>query len=199
MSRPDLARFKRLARVVRIIILVTFWVSVVAAGLSGLSALALEFLPDDLFFYSRDGGTMWFTIDGMVKFRLDSPGVAEVNVKPVLSTILLILPLVLAMLAVILHQLAGILRTVEEDRPFAVENASRLYIMGAVLVAGSFLWRLAQLVVVYQAITALRISDDVILTYTVDPSMLLGGFLLQILGGVFRYGNYLQQEYDATV
>jgi hypothetical protein len=29
--------------------------------------------------------------------------------------------------------------------------------------------------------------------------MLINGFLMFILAGVFRYGSYLQQEYDETV
>jgi hypothetical protein len=37
------------------------------------------------------------------------------------------------------------------------------------------------------------------INYTFDGTMLVTGFLILILAGVFKYGNFLQKEYDATL
>jgi len=64
--------------------------------------------------------------------------------------------------------------------------------------AGSVILKIAEGITAMAIIDSLEIKN-VDVTFTVDGAMLLTGFLVLILAGIFRYGSYLQDEYDATL
>ncbi len=77
------------------------------------------------------------------------------------------------------------------------EIARRIASIGIVFLVGSLL------VVSAQASTAnvhaLRLTDVMSVNYSANTTMLFSGLLLLILSSIFRYGSYLQDEYDATL
>ncbi|NMB97178.1 MAG: DUF2975 domain-containing protein [Clostridiaceae bacterium] len=97
-----------------------------------------------------------------------------------------------------LKQLVLILASVEKNSPFAVENSRRISNLGLILIISSFLLPAFEILVVKTMIDTFNIKH-VSINYTVNIALILSGFLMFILSGVFNYGSYLQNEYDETV
>src|SRR4030042_1844729 len=106
--------------------------------------------------------------------------------------------LLFLMSIVISHNLRLLLKTVANDRPFEKNNAKRLFIISIVLIIGSVVWKIIEGVYALTIVNILKI-ESIDVNFTIDGAMLLTGFLILILAGVFRYGSYLQDEYDTTL
>ena len=96
------------------------------------------------------------------------------------------------------YQLIDILRSVQKGSPFVKENASRLAKMGYILLGGSIIVGFTYSLMVYTIFEALKITN-ISVNFQINSTMFASGLLLLILAGVFRYGSYLQEEYDATL
>jgi len=46
---------------------------------------------------------------------------------------------------------------------------------------------------------ALGLKEMMGVYYSINTTMIMTGLLMLILSGIFRYGAYLQEEYDATL
>jgi len=105
---------------------------------------------------------------------------------------------VCAVWAIVLKQLRGILKSVEDGRPFEPANARRVAIMGWTFVVGSPLFACLDALGVRVALRVVDISG-VHFRFTLNASTLSAGLVLLVLAAVFRHGSYLQGEYDATL
>jgi uncharacterized membrane protein len=93
--------------------------------------------------------------------------------------------------------LIGLLKSVEKGEPFAAENAKRLRKISIVLIVGSVI---SPAVATQAAILATHSNLlDVKSNSMIDFTLLLCGFLILILSGIFAYGARLQREHDQTV
>lgn len=190
---------KKFSRILRIIMQVFYWVGLAAAVILSISLIVVTILPEKNFIVSpvaRDN--LGFSVDGLISYRINSKTAAELSLKPVYQSICFMGAVISAGLTIIFKQISNILKTVEEDRPFSEENSRRLTIIGVILIIGSVVFRAAEGVVASAIIHTLDIQNMQI-NYGLDGFMMLSGFLILILAGVFKYGSYLQQEYDATL
>jgi len=133
-----------------------------------------------------------------MKYNIDPNLYSDINFRPFLQVILPTVTVISLMLLLIAHNLRSILKTIANDHPFEKNNSKRLLIIGIVLMAGSVILKIAEGITAMAIIDSLEIKN-VDVTFTVDGAMLLTGFLVLILAGIFRYGSYLQDEYDATL
>lgn len=189
-------KFKRLAGTIHTVVKIFFWAAVVGAIICALGSVVMSFLPAD-YFNAGNTRSLLLTIDGVIRYRLEPP-LSPVSLKPIFLTILVSSSIGFGLLALIFRPLAGILKTVKEDQPFAAENANRLTNMGVVMLISSFLANVIQATVVFVIISTLNIPN-IDVNYSLNLTMLLMGLLLLILAGVFRYGSYLQDEVDSTL
>lgn len=190
---------KKMSRILRIVIRAFYWVSLVGAALLAISLIVVFLLPEKYFILSptaRDN--MGFSIDGLIRYSIGSHNAVELSLKPIYQAICFMAAIIAAGLSVIFKQISNILKTVENDRPFSEENSRGLTIIGIVLIIGSFVFKTAEGIVASAIIHTLDIQN-INVNYSIDGFMMLSGFLMLILAGVFKYGNYLQQEYDATL
>ena len=118
--------------------------------------------------------------------------------KPAFYAIIIRTSICGLVIAPFFYQLSLILKSVEKDKPFEVNNARRLTIMGVLLIAFSIVFRIGDYVILQSALNAVDIPNMTI-NYTFDKNGLLMGLLLFILAGVFKHGSYLQEEYDTTL
>lgn len=102
------------------------------------------------------------------------------------------------MCLIIIYNLKLILKTVEDDHPFEKNNSKRLLIVAIVFIAGSIILKIAEGITALAIIDMLKIKN-VSVVFSINGTMILTGFLVLILAGVFRYGSYLQNEYDTIV
>lgn len=191
-----MVRFKKLAIILHTVVRILLWISVVAAVAGVIGSVVMAFIPAS-YFDTGNTRTLGLTMDSVIRYRLDPP-LTPVSLKPVFFTALIASIPAFVILALIFSNLAGILKTVEVEKPFAPENAKRLTVMGVVLLASSVLVNVLQAAVVYVMVTTLDITN-IDINYNINTTMLFMGLLLLILAGIFRYGNYLQDEVDSTL
>lgn len=198
-NKNDFRKFKRFARGLRITMDVFFWAVIVAAAGALIGVAVIQAMKESNFVFPASSmGSISLQVDGMIKYRLDSQVPDTVNLKNVFTWILFLASVVSVLIAPIFYQLSKILKNVEQDRPFDARNADRLFVIGTVMIIASFVVRLAEYIVFDMLITTLKITN-IELNLMLDGTMVIVGMLILLLGGIFKYGSYLQQEYDETV
>jgi hypothetical protein len=171
----------------------------VIGALAGLSILVSLFAPDAWFAsLMGNSGSLRVSIDGVVRYELLKPVRSEADFKYFITSIQVMVTVYTAIMAPIFNQIYKITATVQEDKPFARENAARLKRIGKILIAGSIVFRVVQSVMT-SALMDLTGLPGITVVFSVDTNLLLVGLIILVLGGVFEYGTYLQHEYDTTV
>lgn len=186
--------FKKLTKMIRIVLQCFYWASIATGVLCLVGFIALQFISDK---YLMSNGNAGFTLslDGMIRY---DAGDKAVNLAGVYQSITIMAALLSAGLAVFLRQLYTLLKTIEGDTPFTAENTRRLKIMGFILLIYAFLAPGAG-VLVASSMTHAFTAENISVVYSVNINLLFSGFVLLILAGVFRYGSFLQSEYDTTL
>jgi hypothetical protein len=91
----------------------------------------------------------------------------------------------------------GLLKTVENSTPFEIQNVTRLRKISIAIIIGSVLMpSVTSFAAIHSASQSLL---DVKTNSMIDVTLLLCGFLVLILSGIFAYGARLQREHDQTV
>jgi hypothetical protein len=177
-------------------------------GLWGSGAAVVIFLPLAVYLASGNGADLFMNLpetfnfgytEGAINFNIGlddiSPQVAQTIIVQLLFTIVIYA----AVFGCILFYLSGVLKAVENRSPFARENSRRISSMGVVFFAGSVITGLMQAATAHALIVALGLGETMSVDFSFNSTMLMTGLLLLILSGIFRYGTYLQEEYDATL
>lgn len=197
-NKPEMQKIKRYSNVLRKVMSVFYWVAVVAACGSLIAAVAIIFIPSSNFVFRNNGaGRLGFSLDGLISYDI-TEAAQGISMKNVYITILFMSVLLLLLVAIVAKQLVHILKSVENDIPFVKENAKRISTVGVVLLLSSFLIPAFGFIVARSMIDLLKIQN-ISLNYSVNIYLVLAGFLMLILSGIFRYGSYLQNEYDETI
>jgi hypothetical protein len=195
----NVEKYKKLTKVARIIIQIMFWSTVVLGCIAILFNIVSIFIPYS-FFNISDDITRHLSLSngGIFKFSFDLEPHAITNLKPLINVVSLLIMISAILLTPILHQLIRILKNVEKDLPFATENTESLYNIGKVLFIGAFALPGAELIAQNMIIDIIKIPN-LSSSYSINLYLLMMSFLIFILAGIFKYGNFLQQEYDTTL
>lgn len=192
-------KVKKMSRYLKIVTQIFYWVCFVGAVVFAASVVVVSIMQEKYFIISpKASDNMGFSIDGLINYRINPQTAIELTLKPIYQAISFMATIISIGLSIIFRQIVKILKTIELDRPFSEENSRRLTIIGFVLIIGSFVFKIAEGIVANAIIHTLSIPN-VQVNYSADGFMMLTGFLMLILAGVFKYGNYLQQEYDTTL
>ncbi|EEG78935.1 DUF2975 domain-containing protein [Dethiobacter alkaliphilus] len=193
-------RYRKLAKILRVLSQVGYW---------GSALVVLILLPLAIYISTAQNiafgwGTMeYFNLgltDGVIRYNLSlaeqstDPGVSRTVVAGILYSVVVYS----AVYGLVLFFLSGVLKSVEKGTPFIRQNARRLTSIGIVFIVGSVFAGVTQAAAAYAIIQALDLAA-LSVNYSVNSNMILTGLLMLILSGVFRYGAYLQEEYDATL
>jgi|SRR5690554_1270272 len=188
----------KLVTVLRVLTQIGFWLGVVL-GSCFLILFAGSFLMNfDWRFMTKFLVYLEF---GVLRYKL--PLMAEaLSVHELLSIFRLICSVIVlnsTFSSLVFFYLKGILSAVEKGRPFVPGNARRLSLIGIVFLISSLLLTNLEAILVYTILHAVNIAGMFSVSFTLNTIMLFAGLLLLILSGIFRYGSYLQEEYDATL
>lgn len=197
MKNFDLVKVKKMVHILRIVFQVFFWTCALAAVVSVLATLILFFVPEQNL-VGWDYFRLSFSIDSAIVYKVDPQVALSMSVKPILRSIFLMSVVLFSGIAILFRQLIALLKTVELDQPFAKENSRRVTIMGIVFLIGSIVYPLTEVYVASTIIHAYNLSNLQV-NLSVNSVLLLAGFMMVILGGIFQYGNFLQDEYDHTL
>lgn len=192
-------KVKKMSRYLKIVTQIFYWVCFVGAVVFAASVVVVSIMQEKYFIIApKASDNIGFSIDGLINYRINPQTAIELTLKPIYQAISFMATIISIGLSIIFRQIVKILKTIELDRPFSEENSRRLTIIGFVLIIGSFVFKIAEGIVANAIIHTLSIPN-VQVNYSADGFMMLTGFLMLILAGVFKYGNYLQQEYDTTL
>ena len=192
-STGNIARDQRFQKVIWIITNISFWILlfifVLMLIMGILSLLGKIQLSDNI-------NNISISPDGVLRFRLSE--FSQSQKQSVTTTVFFTVATFSFVYGALNYYLLGILRSVKKGSPFVKENASRLSIMGFILIGGSIIVGFIYSLMVYTIFEALKITN-LSVNFQINSTMFASGLLLLILAGVFRYGSYLQEEYDATL
>jgi phosphate/sulfate permease len=199
MNTIDQKNIKKIARILNIVFKFLFWTLVFAGSLLFIAEVVVIFIPEKHFIFNNlYQGNMLFKIEGLFEYDLAKEIGNSLVIKPI---ILVIIPAILVNILFYLINIKliqSVLKTIKDDRPFDEKNAKSLFKMSMVFIAASIILEALGrkvFVVILETIGIEGISASL----SINLTMLFTGVLLLVLSGVFRYGNYLQEEYDETV
>lgn len=190
---------RKLVKVLRILSQVGLWAS--AAAILILLSLAVYMTSTHsagIFQGIPDNHNLVYS-GIVIRLGLTLSNVAPQQIQTIVTQILFSAAAYACIFGGVLFFLSGILKNVENRLPFAPENARRISAMGVVFLVGSLVTGLAQAITAGSAIHALGLTEVMDVNYSINTPMLMNGLLMLILSGIFRYGAYLQEEYDATL
>lgn len=191
-------RIRTFSRIMKVFFNVFFWISVAVGAICSILFL-LTFVVDKSLFYNHlDEWEKLSVTMGMVKYDVIPDMNGGVDMKPLLQNILPTFMVNFSIAAIVSYNLKSILKTVAEDNPFERNNAKRFFVIGIVIIISSVVTDITKGIMAHNLIDWLNIENGNV-TYTVNGGMLLAGLLILVLAGIFRYGTYLQEEYDATL
>ena len=156
------------------------------------------FPKDNLVIPANVSGSLQATFGGTMEFKFDPPATGDIMIKPFLQALFMWMSFGALMVSVILFEVKRILKSVEVDNPFEKGNSKNLTVIAIALMAGSILVPIFEGGIGNVIIETLKISNMHI-SYSLDGNLLFTGILILILAGVFKYGNYLQEEVDSTL
>ncbi len=198
-NKLDMVKYKRLAKYMKIVIRIFFIVSIIFIVVSLVMELLLAVAPiSSLVVLADTGDSLSLTLDNVFMIKINPMNTTAEDLKPVFASIFFMVAAIGAILAVIFKQLELILSTVKDDKPFASENSRRLTVIGITLMIGAFIIRAGEYMVASSIINTLKLND-MSANFSADANMIVIGFVILILAGVFKYGCYLQGEYDSTI
>ena len=192
----SLDKVRKTAKILRAIMDVFFWVTIISG--MGIVSLCILVLIGALTIPKTESMTISLVLNGLISYKVDRSMYELPILRPVILRFIPTVSLVVLMAATIFRQVRNILKTVVQDCPFAEENVKRLFIIAFSLITGSVLINVAQYLLVVAAVQSLQINCLQV-SYATDLTMLTTGLLILILAGVFKYGCFLQKEYDATI
>ncbi len=197
--KSKMLKIKRYSHNLRIVMNVFYWVSIVVAIGSLIAAIVIKLISDSHFVLNgKSIGHLGFSLDGLIKYNLNEVALQGINMKNIYIAIIIMSASISFLTIPILKQLVLILKSVDEDKPFAKENAKRISTVGIILILSSFLIPAFEVFVGSTMIDTLKIQN-LSTNYSLNISLILSGLMMFILSGIFMYGSYLQHEYDETV
>lgn len=201
-SEEYLKKYSKLVKVLRILAQVVYWLSAVAIAI--LLPLAIYLSVSKHWFISigvLPGNFRLGYIDGVIRYNLAlaAGAVTPEHANAILVQILFSIVVFTAVYGAISFFLSGVLKTIENGEPFQRNNARRIFFIGLIFLGGSLFVGTAQASAANVIIHAMRLTEALTVNYSANSIMIVAGLLMLILSGVFRYGSYLQEEYDATL
>lgn len=198
MSKMELPKVKKYSHNLKIVLNVFYWVAIIFTCASFLATIVVFFLSDTRFILGESNITQsGFSLDGILRFNfVEVPNKALL--KNLYLSIFIMSSFVGILISFVLKQIVLILHSLDNDKPFDQKNAKRISIIGVVLILSSFIFPLFKVIIAKAMVETLNMQN-VGINYSINITMLITGFMLAILSGIFNYGTYLQYEYDETV
>jgi hypothetical protein len=191
-------QMKMLARVLKIICNVGFWITAVGFGLFLLAGIFISLIPEKNLVLPADISSSLSATFGSLMFKFDPQTIGEIVIKSFLQALFMWISVSALMVSVVLFEVKRILKSVIADNPFEKGNSKNLTVISLVLIAGSFIVPFMEGRIATAIIQTLKISS-INVSYSLDCNLLFTGIVMLILAGVFQYGNYLQEEVDSTL
>jgi hypothetical protein len=179
----------------------------VMANANDLSRVAVTNLYKLPAFVRDHGPGVWEAANGGVRFRLLHVygEFSYLNMpRAMVLAIFFRLFVQCALFFIGVVQMANIFEDVSRGKPFVLENARRLRIVGYCMAGGAIFTVLAQAAVMLLFRNEIMMKEATLAWYwylkeILSPGLLFGGLIVIVISEVFRLGNKLQEEQELTV
>lgn len=209
-SKNELERVKKSARIISIILKVIFITIIVGIVGSIIGIAIINLMPKETLNGILSPGVITNSVSlGNLSFDLENITMGINDIIKMFNTSLLMLTVLLFLLGMVVKQLIKIMKVIQEGTPFTQECSKSIGIIGIVIMMCSVVlpsvisameFRVLRIFNVQNALMASNQISQV--KYTIncfDGSILIFGIIVFMLGGIFKYGCYLQDEYDSTL
>ena len=200
MSRKvNVNKIKKFAKTLRVIINIMIVMMII--GLIGGIVIGgiMAFNPNSSFTHT----SLQLNIGRHLNIQLSDNKFMEVDqVRGLIFAIASSMVPMMISIIVIIKIIRDLLITVECGKPFNEKNPKRLLIIGITVIVGSIFESFGYLLIyklVMPMIDALRLENVNFTINLLDGSTLLLGVIIILISEIFKYGCYLQNEYDETV
>ncbi|MEQ8156826.1 MAG: DUF2975 domain-containing protein [Clostridiaceae bacterium] len=205
-------KFKKLAKILKVITTIVFWSSKISAIVCGVVLAVINLIPASFISKISEGmksGSGSITVElGILGFKFRPDIFNSKDIILILNTNLLNAIAVLAVSYFITLQLRGILDNVIKDIPFNDQSVKQIRLLGKGVIAASFI-PLINMITTSVIIRTLHLqelisSSDKIIGiqfnfHPVDEGVFIAGLFILLLSSIFRYGSFLQEEFDSTL
>ena len=198
-NKTTMLKIKSYSHNLRIVMNVFYWVSIAIACGCLIATIVIKFISDSHFVLDEKSiGHLGFSLDGLINYNINDVALQGTNMKNIYLAIMIMAASISILFIPMLKQFVLILKSVDEDKPFEKENAKRILIIGNVLILSSFLVPAFEVIVARTIIDTFKIQN-ISTNYMVSFVLIITGFMMIILSGIFKYGCFLQNRYDETV
>jgi hypothetical protein len=212
-------KFKKLANLLQVIMNVFYWIAIAGMMLAVIIVpvvllltggdLSVKHLFDMITGIAKingvnevsDSGNFNISLDTVKGFSIMLPNLSipsNADLTKVFISIVTTLFIYCLSLAVLFKEIRDILKTVATNTPFEETNSKRLLVIGSVLTVSSILFNFMTNIIFVSFLKMLDIKN-IDVSGGIDMFMFLTGVFMLILSGVFKYGAYLQKEFDETL
>jgi len=213
-------KFKKLAKVLKVITTILFWSSKISAVVCGMVIAAINLIHAS--FISTIGANLVSTIGegmksgsgsimvsiGVLGFKFRPDIFSSKDMVLILNTNLLNAIAVLAVSYFITLHLGRILDNVLKDIPFNEQSAEHISRLGRGVIAASFL-PLINMITTLIIVKTLNLHELISSSgklvgiqfnfHPINEGLFFAGLFILLLSSIFRYGSFLQEEFDSTL
>lgn len=204
--------FKNLAKVLDVILKIVNWILIIALPMfivvAVLMVVGRNILSEETMISVLEAGK-WSANIGPLGFKVDATILGYENVIKIftITSISGILATVILIFAI--KQIRVVIKNILNGSPFSKLTVKSVRNLGYCVIVAGIVFNILLSIIEYIELTALNIEsilrasslvDEVTISLNpFDGATIVIGLLIILVAGVFNYGTYLQEEYDATL
>lgn len=168
-------------------------------GLLMIGEVVVLLLPASLFVFDSSLFDVSKEIVLLIRGLTAQSVSTTLELKPVILAFIPLTMFNIFFYVICMWQVKSILFSIKIDEPFRNKNAKSLFILCLAFIFNSFVLTNAESLFFDFAVHKLALVEVSLFSLSINWTMFFTGLLLFVLGGVFKYGNYLQDEFNETV
>lgn len=209
-NNKDLKGFKNTAHVISVILKILLVTCIVGLVACVVGFLLTNFIPKSTLenFLTSEYMTLGVTLSGL-SLKFNDISLAVSDFIKLFNVSLFAFFIIVSLFCLGLKQLIKMMSIIKNGTPFTTECSKAIKTLGFLVIISSIISPLALGLVQYTQINILNLEHILLSTSSIsnvtynlfnfDGTYVLIGFIILILGGIFEYGCYLQDEYDSTL
>lgn len=192
--------YLKFTRTISKVVTFFYYASILLMILLVIAAAATLILPKSLFSVEHfSKGYFTFQLNGPIGIQYDSNSIPKgTSFRSIFTAIIGASFIMTLVYFNILKHTRCILAETLNKNPFSAKNARHLTLIASTFLGASFAFPVFTSLVSERIIEALALSNHR-LNYAPDTNLLLASLFIFLLSGIFRYGTFLQKEYDETI
>ncbi|MEH7753464.1 DUF2975 domain-containing protein [Bacillus toyonensis] len=143
------------------------------------------------------GGTIYLSFN-YSSYKVDVNQIQNTQIRTLIINTCIISEVILTILLFLTVQIKRILQFTRNKQPFSKSCIKHIQYLAYGVIIYSFIVGLLMNILGFLFVRTLHLSETTI-SLNFNFEMMIMGFLLLLLSHIFKYGAYLQEEYDSTL